>query len=420
MKCVCKLLFLLAGCTGANAQQILTLQQAYDLAQQHYPITRQRDLIRQTANLNIENISKGYLPQFAINVQASYQSDVTQVKVPIPGVTITPPSKDQYKVVADIGQVMYDGGVMRSQQALQQFNADAETQRVEVELYALKDRINQVFLGALLLDEQLKQVALIRSDLNRGISRTQAQVDNGVAFRSNLSVLQAELLRTDQREIELQSTKQRLLDVLGLFIHQKLDTSTSLQLPFVNAAMDTTISRPEMNLFAAQQNIIGSQVDLIRSRNRPKASIFAQAGYGRPGLNLLKNEFDPFYIAGLRLSWNFGGLYTAKNEKRLLELSGRTIFLLQQTFVFNTQTALTQQSAEVQKLQALIVKDAAIIDLREQVKKAAQAQLDNSVITANDYLREVTAEDQARQTLITHKVQLLQAQINYLTISGKQ
>jgi outer membrane protein TolC len=53
------------------------------------------------------------------------------------------------------------------------------------------------------------------------------------------------------------------------------------------------------------------------------------------------------------------------------------------------------------------------------VTDAAKAQLENGVITANDYVKEVNAEDQARQTLITHKVQLLQAQINYQTILGK-
>jgi hypothetical protein len=71
------------------------------------------------------------------------------------------------------------------------------------------------------------------------------------------------------------------------------------------------------------------------------------------------------------------------------------------------------------KLNLLIAKDAEIIDLRVKVKEAAKAQLENGVITANDYLREVNAEDQGRQSLITHQVQLLQAQINYQTISGK-
>lgn len=67
----------------------------------------------------------------------------------------------------------------------------------------------------------------------------------------------------------------------------------------------------------------------------------------------------------------------------------------------------------------LIAGDEEIITLRASVKDAAKAQLENGVITANDYLREVNAEDQSRQALITHQIQLLQAQINYQIISGK-
>jgi len=63
---------LFAVCAHAQDDK-LTLQQAYDLARQHYPVIRQKDLVRQTANLTIENLSKGYLPQLNISGQATYQ-----------------------------------------------------------------------------------------------------------------------------------------------------------------------------------------------------------------------------------------------------------------------------------------------------------------------------------------------------------
>jgi outer membrane protein TolC len=89
-------------------------------------------------------------------------------------------------------------------------------------------------------------------------------------------------------------------------------------------------------------------------------------------------------------------------------------------FMLNTNTQLKQQHAELTKLQQLIETDQQIIDIRKQVKDAANAQLENGVITANDFLREVNAEDQARLALINHQLQWLQAQINYDTISGNQ
>jgi outer membrane protein TolC len=241
-----------------------------------------------------------------------------------------------------------------------------------------------------------------------------------VAFRSNLNVLKAELLKADQRAIEIKASRKGLTDVLGLFINQTLPEDVQLEKPVAVTTVTTDIQRPELKLYATQEKLLNGQYKIIDSRNKPKASVFAQGGYGRPGLNLLKNDFAAFYITGLRLNWNFGGLYTKKNDKQLIDIGRKTVAVQKETFLLNTSTALQQQQAEVNKLQQLIVKDQEIIELRVSVKEAAKAQLENGVITANDYLREVNAEDQARQSLITHNIQLLQAQINYQTISGKQ
>ena len=139
----------------------------------------------------------------------------------------------------------------------------------------------------------------------------------------------------------------------------------------------------------------------------------------KPGLNLFLNSYDWFYYGGLRLNWSISNLYTSKKEKQLVDINRRIVDIQKETFVLNSNTQLKQQQSEIDKLQQLIATDQAIIDLRRSVKTAARAQLENGVITSNDYTREVNAEDQARQSLITHQLQLLQAQINYQTILGK-
>jgi outer membrane protein TolC len=180
------------------------------------------------------------------------------------------------------------------------------------------------------------------------------------------------------------------------------------------------VARPELNLFQQQGKLLSQQDNLIKAKNLPKASLFAQGGYGRPGLNMLKNDFAFYYIGGVRLNWSLGNLYTQKREKELVEVSKKIVDIQKEAFLLNTSVQLKQQQSEIEKLEQLIVADNDIIDLRKQVTDAAKAQLENNVITANDYLREVNAEDQARQSRITHQLQLLQAQINYQTISGKQ
>jgi outer membrane protein TolC len=233
--------------------------------------------------------------------------------------------------------------------------------------------------------------------------------------------LKAELLKADQRAIEIRSSRKGYIDVLSLFINQTLPENIRLEKPVVTGSvLNNDIQRPELKLYSTQEKLLGGQYKVVGSRTKPKASLFFQGGYGRPSLNLFTNDFDFFYTTGLRLNWSIGGFYTEKREKKIIELNQKSIDIQKEVFLFNTNTQLKQQQSEFDKLQKLIATDNDIIDLRIKVKDAAKAQLENGVITANDYLREVNAEDQARLSLITHQIQLLQAQINYQTISGKQ
>ena len=414
-------LLLLPPVLYAQEKNTLNLSEAYELALKNYPLVKQRALIKQTSGINIDILGSGFLPQFSISGQATYQSDVTSINVPIPGFSFNPPSKDQYKILADINQLIYDGGNIREQKNMLHLNEAAEQQKLEVELYTLKDRINQLFLGVLFLDGQLKQADLIKNDLNTGIKKIEAQISNGVAFRSNLNVLKAEMLKADQHTIELKAAMKGLTDVLGLFIDRNVTDSVLLKMPEVPVLNYTAnIQRPEIKYYSTQESLLNGQFKLIDSRNRPKAGLFIQGGYGKPGLNFLKNDFTFFYTAGIRFNWLFGGLYTMKKEKELITQNKKGVGIRKETFLLNTNTALKQQEAEINKLEQLIARDNEIIDLRMKVKEAANAQLENGVITANDYLREVNAEDQSKQTLISHRIQLLQARVNYLAISGKQ
>jgi outer membrane protein TolC len=403
----------------AMASAQLTIDSAYAAARRNYPLIKQKDLIRETSELTIQNLQKAYLPQVALSGQASYQSAVTRVDVPMAGVKIDPPGRDQYRIVADVNQMIYDGGQTRQQQELQRLNAAVEDQKLEVELYKLQERINQLYLGILYLDAQIKQVDIVQADIQTGIRKVEAQVQNGVAFRSNLHVLQAELLRTGQRLIELKAGRKGLLQTLSLFMGQSLDENIVLQQPLVPVTQPGQISRPEIQLFTDQGRMLDHRYKLIRASNLPRTSLFFHGGYGRPGLNMLKNEFDLFYMGGVRLSWPLSGLYTRKRDRQLVEVSKKIVDIQKETFLFNTNTQLTQQQSEIEKLQQLVLSDHDIIELRVKIKDAARAQLENGVITSNDYLREVNAEDLARQTLIAHQLQLLQAQINYLNISGR-
>ena len=412
-------LLLCFACYSTVAQtDQLSLEEAYKLSQDNYPIARQKGLIGQAEELNLKNLNSAFLPQLSFNGQASYQSDVTKIDIALPGINMPSQTKDQYRAAADINQMLYDGGLTREQKSIQHLNSSVDQSGVEVELYSLKNRINQIYFNILYQDELLKQNNLLLKDIQIGIDKIKPQVDNGTVLRSNLQILQAQYLQTEQRAIEIKNTRKGSIDALSLLIDRPLSESIKLTTP-QTVIQDTIINRPEIKLYEAQSRLISGQEKLITARNLPKASAFLQGGYGRPGLNMLSNEFDAFYITGLRLNWSLGALYNAKRDKKLININRQKVELQKESFVLNTQSALKQQSAEINRYADLVASDQAIIEIRSKITEAAKAQLENAVITANDYLREVNAEDQARQAMATHKLQLLQAQINFQITTGK-
>ena len=394
-----------------NAQEIITLEQCYQWSRENYPLIKKQELIKKAEQYTTENALKGWLPQVNITAQATYQNDVTQFPVKLPNVNVEPLSKDQYKVFADVSQTIYDGGNIRNQKNLAKIQSEVQTIQTEVELDKLKERINQLYFGILQTNKQWTQLQFTKLDIKEGIKKAEAQLKNGVIFRSNLDVLKAELVKIEQKEIELQAIKQNFVQMLSYFIKKNIDENTQLETP-EKILLTKNNNRSELKLFDAQKQLLETQRKIINTKNTPKLGAFFQGGYGKPGFNMLKNEFDIFYIGGIRLNIPISGFYTQKNDLALLENQSQDIEIQRENFLFNQNFIEIKQRNDLEKIQNLIDKDNELIELRKNIKTASLAQLENGVITTNDYLREVTAEEQAILTKITHEIQYLLTQYN--------
>lgn len=405
--------FMYSSVTFAQTDGTYTLDQIQELAKNNYPLIKQRDLINQSSLLSNANLNRNYLPQVSINGQATYQSSVTSFPNPALGTSVAILDKDQYKITADLTQVIYDGGVTHVQKQTQAIANLTEEEKLNVELNKLRDKINQIYLGILLYDEQLKQNLIAQIDFDEGIKKVDSQVKNGIAFNSNLFSVQAESLKNKQRKDEIETSRKSLIAILGLYINQELLNNTKLQIPVIVPGSSTTIIRPELNVFNFQDSLLYTQSKLIGVKNLPKLNAFAQGGYGKPGLDQFKNSFNPFYIGGLKLSWALGGFYTGSKERQINSINRSILDTQKELFLLNTNANLKQYQLEIDKLKLLVKTDEEIIVLRNKIKSAANAQLENNVITTADYIREVNSSDQANQNKIIHQLQLLQAQLNY-------
>ncbi len=346
-------------------QTQLTLKDCYEKARINYPLIKQKDYIEKSKEYSVSNVWNGYFPQITILGQTTYQSDVTEVPAPLPGIVVQRLPLDQYQFVADVTQTIYDGGIMSSQARIEESVTEIDNQQIEIELLRVKERVNQIYLSVLLLNAQLTQLEYVKDDLNASISKLDAAYLNGTATKSDVDVLRAELLKTEQRKIELNSSRITYLNMLALLINEKLDDSTILLTPSkINFLSTGEIIRPELKLFSAQKNLIENQDGLTDSKIIPKANLFFHGGYGRPGLNMFVNDFDWYYITGIRLSWSLSNLYSYGNESEINQLNLQSIDAQTETFLLNTKITTNQQLQEIDKLNKMIEVDKNIIELK--------------------------------------------------------
>ena len=397
----------------------LTLEQCYSFASANSPLAQQKALTISAGNIAEKNQNLRWLPEVNLNAQATYQSEVTSFPVKLPGLNVEELSKDQYKGTLEIIQPIYDGGMIAGQKKLQHITTNIESQKVEVDLYQLKSRVNSYFFTALLMDENIQLMKIVQEDLNNNIKKVSAQAANGIATNSNVDVLKAEQLKASQRIIEFNAGREGAIQMLEILIGTAIARNTSFIKPANSETTEAIIARPELKLFDFQKQQFQQQSKLIDAKANPKFSFFTNGGYGRPGLNQLKNEFQWYYIAGVKLTVPIVAQFTKQREKSLVKIQEQIVGKQKEFFLNNNSQLLIQQKNEVAKYKDLVATDEEIVSLRTKIRENASFKLANGIITSSDYITELNAENQAMLTQKLHEIQWLQAQHNYQLVLGK-
>ncbi len=406
-----------------QAQSVVTLKQCYEAARAHYPLLQQKQILAESSALAIENLRLNrQLPQIAVNGQATWQSQVTKLPIELPNRSVPTLSKDQYRLTLDASYALYDGNLTRLQTRLQRASTATARQQVEVELNRVKDQVNALFLNALLTDENRILTQALLADLSNRLGKLRANVRFGTVAQMDADGLEAELLTARQRLAQLDAARVGLRESLVLLTDLSISDSTKLVIESSTSESEIVsgaeLTRPELQLFQTQRAFYDAQFQLTANRTKPRLSLFAQGGGGRPGLNLLSNDFNGFFLGGLRLNWNLSSAYTSNNDRQMITLNRQTVDVQQATFEKNLRVQLRQQQTEIDKLTAQLITDAEIVALRTRVRQAAAVQLDNGTIAARDYTTELNAENQAQLNQKLHELQLLQARIQYRTLLG--
>ena len=401
--------------------QELSLDSCQSMARKNHPLLRQAGLIDQISELRQQNIQVSNLPQFDLTARASWQSDVTKMALNIPGVKGPEPlSKDQYKAYLDIRQKLYDGGTSKKREEMEEADRLVSRQQNETELYKIKETVNALYFNALIIQENLRIIDLKKGTLDERIKTVSSAVSNGISLPNDLDQLRAEKLLTEQQETELKSARQTALALLEIVAGTKITEQTIFSEPMLSKInIGNDLNRPEVTLFTLQKSKLDKSEEVIANARKPYLYAFGQAGYGRPGLNMLDNNFADWYMVGAGLSWNIWDWHKTRRERSTMKLQKDIIATNLNNFSRSVKMLLNQEENNFQKFKNLITSDEQLVSIKDQISKRSAVALENGTITSADYIRDLNAALQARANLETRKVQLIQASVNYKTIKGE-
>jgi outer membrane protein TolC len=410
-----------------------TLEECQQAAACNYPLIRQFGLMEKTTKLTMANIHKGWLPQVSASAQATYQSDVVswpdQMKTVYQqmGIDMKGLKKDQYRMGIDISQTIFDGGAISSQKTIAREQGNVQSAQVEVSLYAVRKRVNEMYFSLLMLDEQI----LLNRDLQELLAgnerKLESMVKGGTAAESDWQNVKAERLNAVQQGTSLESQKRMLTAMLSAFCGidvKEIQRSKELRVKSEEFAavipsagdsslftLNSSLNRPEMRLFDAQLRLADVQEKGLNAALMPRLGVFAQGYYGYPGYNMFEDMMSHRWrlngMIGARLTWNIGSLYTRKNDKVKIQLQREMTESNREVFLFNKRLEQIQQQEEITRYRKLIADDEEIIALRSAVRKAAESKLTHGIIDVNDLVREINQENAARLQQSMHEIELL-------------
>jgi outer membrane protein TolC len=409
-------------------QKLITLKECYEKAYAVSPVSRENKTYTNIWQLKDRNLSKGWLPTLDANGSFVYNSSVVDMSevlgsLPVPGIAglIHPLPHEQYKVTLDINQMIYDGGAVKSQRALEKADLDVSRMQTESDLYKLRGQINSCYFNLLLLERQKELLTDYLEVIKKRLVSVRSAAESGVAKQSDMDVLDAERIKLMQQLSENNFRKQSFQKILSGLTGMTLNDTVRFQAPAAGFVPADELTRPELKVFDLRKVQLDASLQLVQSKRMPKAFGFATLGYGNPpGSNFFKDKFAPYYIIGAGVKWNVFDWNKVNNEKEVIMFQQSILEDRKNDLTDNLERLLSAKNAEILILKNMLETDRDLVGIRKRVTAAAESQYENGTITATDYLNELNAERQALINAEIHTISLSLAVVEYLNTSGKE
>lgn len=386
----------------------------------NWPIQKQQILSEQLSQLRIKNNNASWMPNVSINSQATYQSDVTSIPIHLPNINLPEIKKDAYKITLDVQQTIFDGGLSSAQNDFENADLAIQQENINNELKKAELMTAEFFFNVLIQKKNREQILLMQAELNQQIELMKSRVKNGTAQQSSLDLLKVEAISLQQKLSDLNGLITSNTEMLSLLSGMPITSSTEFIIPeFTILDEKQKIETLEIKLFDLNMQKLSASENFVKARNLPVVAAFAQAGYGRPGLNMFMTDFDTYYIAGIKASWAIWRGGNAHRDRKIIEIQKEIILSQKDAYMEKMEVSRIGLTEKINNINTMLTNDYEILQLRESILKSYASQLENGVITATEYLDQLNLKTIAAINFENHKIQLLKEQYNFLRTFGQ-
>ncbi len=409
---------LIANSVNLYSQNEISLKAIIDSTMKNYPISNQANLYNEQLTTQTKTAINNNLPKIQLNARATYQNEVTELDIKIPGFQMPELSKDQYRLGVDIQQSIYNGNVAKAQKALYKTQNEASIKKMEIELYNVKKTIIELVFGVVFNSEQKKLLRSYQKKINEKTNEIEALVSNGVLLKTSLNAINLENIKLKQQIYEVENDKIKLIKNINTLSGLPIDTSYAFIIDEYSITDTSQQQRAEYKLMEVNQIQLQQQEKLISAKYLPNIYAFGTLGYGRPGYNMLSNNFSEYYMLGVGFNWNVWSWHEEKHEKQILQINSKIIDTQKEAFLKGIEIQLQNINSEIINEQKLIETDDEIINLQTEIEQTSEILLKNGTITTSQYITELQKNEENKLNKVIHKIKLNLSKVNYLLVQG--
>jgi outer membrane protein TolC len=392
----------------------LTLESLMESAKRHHPSLKKEPLLVESLELQRSRLNRAYFPQLSLGGRMSWQSEVTEVDVQVPGVTVTSPPKSQYQATLDLQQIIWDGGVISDQKRLAESKSKVEQEKVNLQWYQVRGVVLQLYFGGLVQHELKAQADALHTYVGTLIEKTEVLVEQGLAIERDVLLLKARQFEAKQASVDaaksLEGIRRHLEELTGLVMKMSVEFAPPTMSCSGGAnkrlALDS-VRRPELDVLTAEAEVLDASEKASRAADRPKLGAFTTVGYARPGLNYLSDQFNFMFIGGIQLTVPLTYLYAGTHQKGDNQVALQRSLLARQKDAILVQVNVEHkaQSTELSRLDEVIELDEELLQVREQARAQTEMRIELGTAATADLVDDLTQEDQARSRRAVHHAQ---------------